>query len=259
MLSSNNILSPANGRPVTTPTQDMVLGIYFLTSDRADVKGEGRAFTSVAEALMAFDAGSLSLQAPVKIRLRSGIPPEGYDAAEGWEPGQPFLLDTTLGRALFNEALPSDYPFVNVQVDKKVLGRTVNRLAELYPKVDVANTLDQLKALGFHWATRSGVTISISDVIAPPKKAELLGNAEEKADKVQKQYERGLITDSERRQELIEIWTRATDEVARAMQENFPPTNPVHMMVDSGARGNFMQVRQIAGMRGLVALSLIHI
>ena len=253
MLSSNNILSPAHGRPITTPTQDMVLGIYFLTSHAEGAIGEGRAFSSIAEALMAFDAHSLSLQAEITIRLTDGIPPEGFIAAEGWVPGEPFMLKTTLGRALFNEALPADYPFVNKQVDKKVLGQTVNQLAELYAKVDVANTLDHLKALGFHWATRSGVTISISDVVTPPRKAELLGVSEEKADKVQKQYELGLITDSERRQELIEIWTRATDEVAKAMFENFPRTNPVYMMVDSGARGNFMQVRQIAGMRGLVA------
>jgi DNA-directed RNA polymerase subunit beta' len=253
MLSSNNILSPAHGRPITTPTQDMVLGIYFLTSHAEGAIGEGRAFSSIAEALMAFDAHSLSLQAEITIRLTDGIPPEGFVAAEGWVPGEPFMLKTTLGRALFNEALPADYPFVNKQVDKKVLGQNVNQLAELYAKVDVANTLDRLKALGFHWATRSGVTISISDVVTPPRKAELLGVSEEKADKVQKQYELGLITDSERRQELIEIWTRATDEVAKAMFENFPRTNPVYMMVDSGARGNFMQVRQIAGMRGLVA------
>jgi DNA-directed RNA polymerase subunit beta' len=253
MLSSNNILSPANGRPVTTPTQDMVLGIYFMTSDRADTLGDGRSFTSVAEALMAFDAGTISIQSPVSIRLTIVVPPDGYETPEDWEPGQPLVLKTTLGRALFNEALPDDFPYLNVQVDKKVLGITVNRLAEIYPKVQVANTLDQLKSLGFYWATRSGVTISISDVIAPPEKPVLLGNAEEKAAKVETQYGRGLITDAERRQELIEIWTRATDEVAQAMQKNFPPTNPVHMMVDSGARGNFMQVRQIAGMRGLVA------
>ena len=253
MLSSNNILSPANGRPITTPTQDMVLGIYFMTSESEGAEGEGRAFASISEAMMAFESGSLDLQAKVAIRLTEGLPPEGFDAPEGWAPGDPFMLTTTLGRAIFNEALPSDYPFVNTQVDKKVLGLTVNRLAEIYPKVDVAETLDQLKALGFHWATRSGVTISFSDVIAPPAKAELLANAEEKAVKVQTQYERGLITDAERRQELIEIWTRATDEVAKAMQENFPRTNSVHMMVDSGARGNYMQVRQIAGMRGLVA------
>ncbi len=253
MLSSNNILSPANGRPVTTPTQDMVLGIYFMTSNRADTLGDGSAFTSVAEALMAFDAGIISIQSPVKIRLDAVVPPEGYETPEDYVPGQALVLETTLGRALFNEALPDDFPYLNVQVDKKVLGITVNRLAEIYPKVQVANTLDQLKTLGFHWATRSGVTISISDVIAPPEKAALLGNAEEKAEKVESQYDRGLITYDERRQELIEIWTRATDEVAQAMQKNFPPTNPVHMMVDSGARGNFMQVRQIAGMRGLVA------
>jgi DNA-directed RNA polymerase subunit beta' len=180
-------------------------------------------------------------------------PPADFVAPEGWVEGDPFTIVTTLGRALFNEALPADFTYVNEKVDKKVLGITVNRLAELYVKVDVAETLDGLKSLGFHWASRSGVTISFSDVVAPSAKAELLANAEEKAAKVQQQYERGLITDSERRQELIEIWTRATDEVARAMQDNFPLTNPVHMMVDSGARGNYMQVRQIAGMRGLVA------
>ena len=253
MLSSNNILSPANGRPITTPTQDMVLGIYFLTSSAVGALGEGRAFSSIAEGIMAFDAKSLSLQAEIKVRIEGGLPPEDWEAPAGWAPGDPFIITTTLGRALFNEALPSDYPFVNVRVDKKVLGLTVNRLAELYVKVDVAATLDRLKALGFYWATRSGVTISISDVVTPPGKAEILGASEEKADKVQKQYERGLITDSERRQELIEIWTRATDEVAKAMQENFPLTNPVFIMVDSGARGNMMQIRQIAGMRGLVA------
>ena len=253
MLSSNNILSPANGRPITTPTQDMVLGIYFLTSGAVGALGEGRAFSSIAEALMAFDAKSLSLQAEIKVRVAGGLPPEGWEAPEGWVAGNPFILTTTLGRALFNEALPDDYPYVNVQVDKKVLGLTVNRLADLYVKVDVAATLDKLKALGFYWATRSGVTISISDVVTPPGKAAILAASEEKADKVQKQYERGLITDSERRQELIEIWTRATDEVAKAMQENFPRTNPVFIMVDSGARGNMMQIRQIAGMRGLVA------
>ena len=253
MLSSNNILSPANGRPITTPTQDMVLGIYALTMGAEGAAGEGRAFSSVAEAIMAFDAKVLSRQSDITLRITGSTPPEGYDIPEGWQVGDPFTIKTTLGRAIFNEALPSDYPYVNVQVDKKVLGTTVNRLAEMYPKIEVAQTLDRLKALGFHWATRAGVSISITDVVTPPRKAELLGYAEEKADKVQKQYERGLITDSERRQELIEIWTRATDEVAKAMTEYFPRTNPVFMMVDSGARGNFMQVRQIAGMRGLVA------
>ena len=257
MLSSNNILSPANGRPITTPTQDMVLGIYFLTSmseSTADLKdSEVPSYSSIPEALMAHDAGLLSVQDKIRIRLVGMTPPADFVAPEGWVEGDAFTIVTTLGRALFNEALPADFTYVNEKVDKKVLGITVNRLAELYVKIDVAETLDGLKSLGFHWASRSGVTISFSDVVAPAAKAELLANAEEKAAKVQQQYERGLITDSERRQELIEIWTRATDEVARAMQDNFPLTNPVHMMVDSGARGNYMQVRQIAGMRGLVA------
>ncbi len=253
MLSSNNILSPANGRPITTPTQDMVLGIYNLTMAGSTPGEEIPAYSSLSEGVMAFDRGLLGLQEPVRLRLTDVMPPEGWTAPEGWTPGDPFVLQTTLGRAIFNEALPVDFPYVDYQVDKKALGGLVNQLADRYPKVDVAATLDALKELGFHWATRAGVTISIDDVVTPPQKAELLAAAEERAAKVQAQYERGLITDSERRQELIEIWTRATDEVARAMQDNFPRQNPVFMMVDSGARGNFMQVRQIAGMRGLVA------
>ncbi len=254
MLSANNILSPANGRPITTPTQDMVLGIYFLTSSSEGLAGHGRAFSSVAEAIMAFDAGQLNLQAPIKIKFDGNeVPPVDFPARVGWEQGKSFVLPTTLGRALFNEAMPAEYPYVEAQINKKSLGVLVNDLAETQTKVQVAATLDALKDLGFRWATRSGVTISISDVVTPPAKAKLLGEAEARADKVAKQYEKGLITDVERRQELIEIWTRATDEVASAMNENFPKTNPVFMMVDSGARGNMMQVRQIAGMRGLVA------
>ena len=253
MLSSNNILSPANGRPITSPTQDMVLGIYFLTRETKGADGEGRAFSSVPEAIMAFDRGDLDLQARVHIRFDDVLPVEGTQAPEGWEPGQPLRLETTLGRALFNETLPADYPFVDAIVDKKRLGAVVNELCERYPKTQVAATLDALKSVGFHWATRSGVTISIDDVVTPSAKAGILELHEGEADKVEKQYSRGLISDDERRQELIEIWTRATNEVSDAMEKNFPATNPVWMMVNSGARGNMMQVRQIAGMRGLVA------
>jgi DNA-directed RNA polymerase subunit beta' len=237
MLSSNNILSPASGRPITSPTQDMVLGLYYLTMSRDNELGEGRAFGSIAEAIMAHDQHSVSLQAKIKIRLTST--------------GE--TLETTIGRALFNEALPADYPFVDVDVTKKQLGSIVDRLAEFYPKVVVAETLDALKALGFHWATRAGATIGIEDVVTPPRKKEILESYETQADKVQSQYEKGLITDDERRQELIEIWTKATAEVGKEMEENFPRVNPVWMMVFSGARGNMMQIRQIAGMRGLVA------
>ena len=203
MLSSNNILSPANGRPITTPTQDMVLGIYNLTMAGAAPGEEIPAFSSLSEAVMAFDRGLLGLQEPVRLRLTDVVPPEGWTAPEGWVLGDPFVLQTTLGRAIFNEALPADFPYVDYQVDKKALGALVNQLADRYPKVDVAATLDALKELGFHWATRAGVTISIDDVVTPPQKAELLAAAEERASKVQAQYERGLITDSERRQELI--------------------------------------------------------
>jgi len=239
MLSSNNILSPASGRPITSPTQDMVLGLYFLTSLREKELGEGRAFSSIAEAVMAFDQDSLSLQAKIKLRIdKSGV-------AE--------TRETTLGRALFNEVLPADFPFVDYDVTKKLLGLIVDNLAEGYAKVTVAQTLDALKSLGFYWATRAGVTISINDVVTPGRKREILEGYETKADKVQSQYEKGLITDDERRQELIEIWTLATNEVAKEMEDNFPRTNPVWMMVYSGARGNMMQIRQIAGMRGLVA------
>jgi len=235
MLSSNNILSPANGRPITSPTQDMVLGLYYLTMEREGELGEGRAFGSVSEAIMAHDQHSVSLQAKVKIRVKGET------------------LETTIGRALFNEALPADFPFVDHDVTKKALGAIVDKLAEFYPKVTVAATLDALKSLGFHWATRAGATIGIEDVVTPPRKREILDGYETQADKVQSQYEKGLITDDERRQELIEIWTKATAEVGKAMEDNFPRVNPVWMMVYSGARGNMMQIRQIAGMRGLVA------
>src|SRR5581483_3300326 len=162
-------------------------------------------------------------------------------------------LETTLGRCLFNETLPDNYPFVNYEVGKKQLSTIVNELAERYPKVEVAAALDALKDAGFHWATRAGVTIAIDDVVAPPNKAEIMASYEKRADKVQREYDRGLITDDERRQELIEIWTHATADVAKDMEAAFPKTNPVWMMVNSGARGNPLQVRQIAGMRGLVS------
>ena len=249
MLSSNNILSPANGRPITSPTQDMVLGIYHLTMQKDGVAGEGRSFSSLAEAVMAYDTKELDLQAKVTLRLRDVVPPIGIEFAEG----DVVRIETTLGRALFNETLPVDFPFVDKEVSKRELGAIVNDLAERYPKVQVAATLDALKETGFRWATRSGVTISIEDVVTPPNKAEILERYEGDAEKVEKQYARGVITVEERRQELIEIWTKATNEVAKEMEINFPKDNPVWMMVHSGARGNMMQVRQIAGMRGLVA------
>ncbi|MDR1264324.1 MAG: DNA-directed RNA polymerase subunit beta' [Propionibacteriaceae bacterium] len=249
MLSTNNILKPADGRPVTMPTQDMVIGHYYLTLARPVPQGGQRAFSSVAEALMAFDRHEIEVGTPVRIRLTGIAPPDGTQLrADG-----SILLETTLGRALFNQALPADYPFVNAEVGKKRLGEIINDLAELYSKVEVANCLDALKDLGFTWATRSGVTVSISDVQTPPSKPEILARYDAKAAKIDKLYERGQVTEDERRQELIQIWTDATAELTAAMEANFTRDNPIYMMVHSGARGNMTQMRQIAAMRGLVA------
>ncbi len=249
MLSTNNILKPADGRPVTMPTQDMVIGHYFLTIEKEGAAGEGRVFGSIAEAIMAFDKGDLAIGAPITLRMHDIVPPEGQELrADG-----SIMLATTLGRALFNEALPADYAFVNVEVGKKKLGQIVNDLAERYPKIEVAATLDRLKDLGFKWATRSGVTVSISDVQTPPSKPEILATYEVKAAKITKQYERGKVTEEERHQELIQLWTDATAELTAAMEANFTKDNPIFMMVHSGARGNMTQMRQIAAMRGLVA------
>jgi DNA-directed RNA polymerase subunit beta' len=265
MLSSNNILKPADGRPVTMPTQDMIIGLFHLTSEVGAATVEGgqgqsrlRAFVSPAEARMAFDSGAISLGSVVQIRLKDVVPPLGtpipQDAVVGDDGRVAIMsLETTLGRCLFNEALPLDYPFVNEAVDKKRLSAIVNDLAERYSKVQVAASLDALKEAGFHWATRSGTTVAISDVVIPPRKSEILEDYEARAAKVQRLYDRGAMTDNERRQDLIEIWNEATNEVAKEMVANIPPDNTIYRMVNSGARGNWMQLRQIAGMRGLVS------
>ena len=178
MLSTNNILKPSDGRPVTMPTQDMIIGLFFLTTDREGEKGEGRAFSSPAEAIMAFDHGEISLQSQVRIRFDDIVPPLELELGDDWEEGQSLTLETTLGRALFNDTLPADYPYVNYEVGKKALGAIVNDLAERYTKVEVAASLDALKDTGFHWATRSGVTVSIEDVVTPDNKAEILAEYE---------------------------------------------------------------------------------
>ncbi|NEM91160.1 DNA-directed RNA polymerase subunit beta' [Galbitalea soli] len=252
MLASNNILKPSDGRPVTLPTQDMIIGLHHLTTLKEGATGEGRAFSTVSEAILAFDQHSLDLNAKVRIRL-SGLHFAEGDAPEGFVPGETFLLSTTLGRALFNETLPVDYPYIEAVADKGRLSAIVNDLAERYPKVEVAAALDRIKDAGFHWATRSGVTVALSDILTPPNKREIITGYEKQAAKVQDQFDKGLTTEAERRQELIEIWNRATAEVAKAMEDNLPESNNINRMVSSGARGNWMQVRQIAGMRGLVS------
>lgn len=249
MLASNNILKPSDGRPVTLPSQDMIIGLHHLTTVKEGATGEGRAFGSVGEAILAKDEGTLDLQAKVRIRIPGLTFLEG-EAPEGYE--RHGLVDTSLGQAIFNDTLPKGYPFVRGVADKGKLSQIVNKLAEEYPKVETAASLDRIKDAGFYWATRSGVTVALSDVITPPNKGEIVAGYEKQAEKVQGQYDKGLITDAERRRELIQIWTAATDDVQAAMMANFPVDNTINRMVSSGARGNWLQIRNIAGMRGLV-------
>ncbi|MBA3655400.1 MAG: DNA-directed RNA polymerase subunit beta', partial [Actinobacteria bacterium] len=264
MLSANNILSPADGRPLVTPTQDMVFGAYYLTLIRSGGKGEGRVFRNLFEVERAYENGDVDLHARVMYRT-------AVDANGDFEASAHTELETTPGRLFFNTALPDDYRYINHVVGKKggherdaelgdlgartPMGALVEELAETYPKSVVADSLDKIKDLAFRYASQSGLTISIDDVNTPPEKASILERYEKEAEKAEAQFKRGIITDDERRQKEIEIWTSANSEVGRAMdkslaQEEF---NPLDMMIDSGARGNSQQVRQIAGMKGLVS------
>lgn len=258
MLSSNNILKPSDGRPVAVPSQDMIIGLYHLTTPRDGQKNEGHAFSSVSEALMAMDRHEIELYTKVKILLDGDqfVAPEGWEAPEGYKPGDPVLLDCTVGQVLFNQALPKDYPWFSGVADKKGLGSLINDLAERYPMDVVARALDNLKNSGFYWASRSGVTVAVSDIATPAEKPAIMERYEKQAAAIQDDFEIGTIDDEERRQELIKVWTEATDVVAEAMRENLSShggLNTIYRMVTSGARGNWMQVRQIAGIRGLVS------
>jgi len=245
MLSANNILSPASGRPIVTPTQDMVIGGYYLTEKIEGAKGEGRVFRHLWEVMRAYDEGSLDLHAGITMRVRRGEQVES--------------IDTTPGRALFEDALPDDYAerfgHVTDIVKKKEMGVIVERLSDNYDKATVAKSLDNVKNLCYRFASQSGLTVSIDDVRTPAEKRALLDDYEAQAEKVETQFRRGIITDGERRQQEVRIWTDATADVQNAMEREFKAQqfNPIDMMVGSGARGNMTQMRQIAGMRGLVA------
>jgi DNA-directed RNA polymerase subunit beta' len=265
MLSANNVLSPAHGRPLVTPTQDMVIGAYYMTTETEGQVGEGKVFRNLDDLQWAVESGVVHLHA--RIQFRSDEYPELIETpANGvsatWH-------TTTPGRVIFNAALPrkaitpievaglpgKQITFVNQQIGKRELGLIVDDLARHYPKMVVAGCLDDLKDVCFEYASRSGLTVSIDDVKTPPEKAEILERHEKDAEKVEAQFRRGIITDGERRQKEVEIWNSATSEVTQVMIKvlEADPSNPIDMMVKSGARGNMMQVRQIAGMRGLVA------
>ena len=262
MLSTNNILKPSDGRPVAMPSQDMIIGLFHLTSEpdstievAKDSAGNPivPSFSSAAEAIMAFDMGLLDLNAKALIRFDGIVPPADWEAPEGWEPGDDVLLETSLGRAIFNEQLPVDYPFVNEVVGKKQLGQIVNTLTQRYPNVLVAECLDALKSAGFHWSTWSGITIAFSDIQASPRKEEILAEYEARAAKIQEDFDAGFILEENRYKDLVDLWLECTQKVADDMRGNFDERNTVYRMVNSGARGNWSQVQQIAGMRGLVS------
>jgi len=265
MLSSNNILSPASGRPLAMPRLDMVTGLFHLTRLVEDAVGayapatadqpEQGVYSSPAEAIMAVDRGALSVQAPIKVRLTQQRPPREIENElfpEGWRYGDAWTAHTTLGRVLFNELLPVNYGFVNDIMPKKRQAAIINDLAERYPMIVVAQTVDKLKDAGFYWATRSGVTVSMADVLVPPEKKEILERYEAQADQLERKFARGALSKEERRDSLVKLWQEATEEVGQAMEAHYPDENPIPTIVKSGAAGNMTQIRSLAGMKGLV-------
>ena len=236
MLSAHNILNPKDGRPVASPTKDMVLGCYYLTLEQKDVAGSGKIFKDNEEARLAYDSGAIHLHAKIFVRQEDGS-----------------RLETTVGRIIFNEIIPEEVGYINDLVNKKVLDQIVATSYRLGGYDKTARLLDGVKGLGFRFSTQAGVTVSISDLEVPEAKKDILAIADTDVGKTETQYRRGLITDDERRKLVIEIWTKANDDVSKALMETLDPLNPVYMMAYSGARGNIQQLRQLAGMRGLMA------
>ena len=256
MLSVNNLLKPQDGKPVTIPGLDMVIGSYYLTMQVEGQKGEGMYFIDKNEAIIAFENHDIDIHAKIYVRIEKEI--DGKLVAK--------KIETTVGRIIFNEGIPQDLGFVdrtnpetcfdleiNFPVMKKKLGEIVERTIKKHGLSDSAEVLDYIKALGFKYSTLGGITFSVADVKVPAAKKDILAKADQDVEQIRKQYKRGLITDEERYQSVIKIWEQATNDVTEAMKANFDDLNPIFMMVQSGARGNMNQLRQIAGMRGLMA------
>lgn len=239
MLSSHNILSPANGAPIVTPTQDQVLGCYYLTKSKPNDRGEGTTFGSASEGRIAYDQGRVALHARVKVRMEGA------------------LIETTVGRIIFNEIVPKGIPFINELLNKKRLVQIISTVFRRAGSVETALFLDKLKNLGFTFATRGGLSVSITDVTIPKEKYEIVTKAQKDVESVENQYYRGFITNGERYNKVIDIWTRTTNRIAERLFDELSHSrdgfNSLYMMVDSGARGSKEQVRQLAGMRGLMA------
>ena len=255
MLSANNLLKPADGRAVTVPSQDMVLGSFYLTIDRAGEPGEGRFFRDFDEAMMAYENGYLGLHAPIKLRVSREIDGKMHTG----------IIDATLGRLIFNRPLPQDLGFVDrsdpaklldleimFTARKKELGQIIDKCIRRHGLSVTAQVLDDIKQMGYKYSTRAAISISIADISIPEKKYSLIAEAEEKVDMIQKYFNRGELTEDERYRNVIKIWEQTTKDVVAALQEGFDRYNPIKMMSDSGARGNITQMRQLAGMRGLM-------
>ena len=253
MLSANNIKSPAHGRPLTVPTQDMIIGSYYLTAARDGFPGEGRVFIDFNDARNAYDArADVDLQAKIEVRLTGDTQvATAFGQYENCKAGD--RICTTIGRIIFNDSFPEDYPFLNYQMNKKEIGRLVEDVTNRYDLADVPAILDGLKATGYHYATRAGITVSVYDATVPPTKGDILAQADDKVAAIDEDYEMGLMSPEERHKQVVDIWTDANEEVGEAMAANFDHFNPIFMMADSGARGNIKQIRQLAGMRGLMA------
>ena len=239
MLSANNIFSPANGKPIITPSQDIILGCRFLSVEKKGAKGEGMMFSNPEEAVTAYQDEELDLHAKIKVRINS---------ADG-----PKIVETTMGRILFNEILPKGFRFVNEVLNKKKISDIVSECYKYFGRNATITLLDDIKSLGFEYATQGGVSIGMSDLDIPPQKAECINDANSELNKVEEQYKRGIITERERHNKIIDIWTKATDKVSDYVFKNLDFFNPLFMMADSGARGSRLQMRQLAGMRGLMA------
>ena len=256
MLSVNNLLKPQDGKPVTVPTQDMILGAYYLTVQIDGEKGEGMYFKDEEEALMAYQNGDVGLHSKVKIRMHKEIDGEIKSKT----------IETTVGRLIYNQGIPQDLGFVDrtdpekafdLEIDflvmKKNLGKIVAKCINVHGLSKAAEVLDYIKATGYKYSTRAAITVSVADVSVPPAKKEILAEADKKVENILRSYSRGLLTDEDRYNEVIKVWEKATDDVTEAMKANFDELNPIFMMAQSGARGNMNQLRQIAGMRGLMA------
>ncbi len=256
MLAANNLLKPSDGKPVAVPTQDMILGSYYLTMDKDDDPGNGKVFTGFDEAVMAYDEGYIGLHSKIKVRMTKEI--DGEIRSQ--------LLDTTLGKIIFNNPIPQDLGFVDrsdpanafkLEVDflvnKKTLGQIIDKCIKVHGVTVAAEMLDKIKAQGYKYSTKSGITVAVCDATIPPQKGEMLEKAEERVDAITANYKMGLMSNAERSKSVIKVWEECTNKVAQGLKDNLGKENPIYMMVDSGARGSESQLRQLAGMRGLIA------